>query len=370
MNKYKILSFIIIIAISSCSPDDKKTNRNEFSVKTNNINIKTDTLANYIYDVFTIKYTEDLVLITYNNSTHSIEFFNLNTKKLEKRLFLKHDGPKAIGSIKGLYYHNKDSIFVYTRGTINIINESYNKASNPNLFTLIENYNLNFEPIVNNHFRLYYIPEIRSLTLFNIYYEPKDKSSPITEQISFFDINDFKIKTLPYFQTEPSESHFEYGHLNYSTISKPINGAFLINQLYSPITYQYNVKKSNLKKVISTDSIYHKKNRNPDNWVPHAVESNFFNQLEKLNDSTYIRIIWNDLEYEPKENGFLSKEYTLKIYDKHFHLIDEINLPKNTYYPYSWFVAKNKIYLQAGHPLFEKISEEEFIIHEIELIEK
>lgn len=370
MKIYELL--LIFLLIVSCDTQEKEESRARvtFEININPIAIGTDTLAKHQYEVFTFKNDKAVTLITYNNTNHSIEFFDLDSKIVDKRIYLESTGPKAIGDIKGLYYHNDDSIFVYSRGVITIIDDSYSKEANPNLFTFIENYDLNYEPIVNNHFRLYYLPEIKCIPLFNIYYDPKDKTSPKAEQISLFDLNNFKIKTLPYFQTEPIESDFEYGFLNYSTISQPLDGKFFMNQIYSPITYQYNAKTNDLKKVITTDKLYHKKNRNLGDWVPHAVESNFYNQMGKINDSTYIRILWNEAEYEPKENGFLKKEYILQIFDENFLLIDEIRLPNNTYYAYSWFVTNNKIYIQVGHPLYQFISEEELIIHEIELVSK
>ncbi|HET8858911.1 DUF4221 family protein [Marivirga sp.] len=372
MSRSPIYSFIIFILILSCKDSDnhKNSKENELEIKINSINIKTDTLAKFTYGVFTFKSEKDLELITYNNTSHSIEFFNLNSKNLSKRIILKSDGPKAIGNVTGLYYHNQDSIFISSRGSINIINESYSKESNPNLLALIEDYNINFEPLFNQHFRLYYIPEIKSIPIYNLYFDPKSKISAETEQISFFDLNDLKITTLDYFQTEPIESDIEYGFLNYPTISKPFDGKFLVNQIYSPMTYQYNSKTQEFTEVISADKIYHEKNKNPEDWVPHAVESNFYNQLEKLNDNIFTRILWKETEHKPKENGFLKKEYILQIFNKNFDIIDELKLPKNTYFSYTWFVANNKLYIQAGHPNYKYISEEELIIHEIELKEK
>ncbi|MGJ3236694.1 DUF4221 family protein [Marivirga sp.] len=369
MNFTKLKIFYALIFILACNPsEEKKEDIKELKLKISPIAIEIDTLGKYSYEVFTFKNQENLKFITYNNTTHSIEFYDLKSKKLSKRIFLEADGPKAIGNVQGLYYHNQDSIFIYSRGIINIINESYSKEANPNLFSLIENYDFKFEPFFNHHFRLYYIPEIKSIPLSNKYFDPQLKISPEKEQISLFDISNFKIKPLPYFQTEPTASDFEYGFLNYSTISQPFNGNFFINQVYSPITYQFLLNSENLHEVINANKIHHKKNKNPENWEPHAVESNFYNQLEKLNDSTFVRFVWNGTEYNPKENGFLKKELTLQVFDEDFNLIKEFNLAKNTYYLYSWFVAQSKIYLQIDHPKNLEISESKLLLHEIELV--
>ncbi len=283
MNKIKFIAIICVGILYSCKDQDnnRNTSKYDLKLKINSINISTDSLAKYQYEVFTFKDNENLQLISYNNTSHSIEFFDLNEKILKKRIFLESDGSKAIADVQGIYYHNQDSIFIYTRGVITIINESYSKEANPNLFTSIKNYNLKYEPKLNHHFRLYYIPEIKSIPLFNIYYDAKFQISEKAEQISLFDLSNFEIETLPYFQTEPIESDIEYGFLNYTTISQPFDGEFLVNQVYSPKTYQFNSDTNNFMQVIGANKIHHKPNRNPDDWVSHAVESNFYNQLEK-----------------------------------------------------------------------------------------
>jgi hypothetical protein len=367
-----IIYFTIIFIIFLSCKNSNHTNheKDNINIKTNSIFIKTDTLAKHNYDIFTIKNDKDFELITYNNTSHSIEFFNLTNKRIRKRIFLKTDGPKAIGDITGLHYHNQDSIFISSRGSIKIITVSYEKESNPNLFAFISDYDLNFEPLFNQHFRLYYMPKIKSILIYNLYFEPKNKISPKTEQIGLFDLNDFKIKPLQYFQTEPTESEIEYGFLNNSTISKPLDGSFFVNQIYSPKTFQYNSRSQTFKEVIGTKEIYHKRNKNLEDWSIHAVESNFYNQLEKLNDETFIRIVWEELDHTPKENGFLKKEFVIQVFDQNFDLIKEVKLAKDTYYGYTWFIANNKIYIQVGHPNYKNISEETLVIHEIELKEK
>ena len=81
----KIYNYAIIwLLLISCQKQKENPLTTEYKLNINTIKIGTDTLAKYQYDVFTFKNNDNVELITYNNTNHSLEFFNLRNKKLDK----------------------------------------------------------------------------------------------------------------------------------------------------------------------------------------------------------------------------------------------------------------------------------------------
>ena len=64
------------------------------------VNIEADSLSLPYYaknDIFNVM--EDELLIGYNNVLHAIDFFNLSTKKFQKRIYLEDDGPNSVNRV-------------------------------------------------------------------------------------------------------------------------------------------------------------------------------------------------------------------------------------------------------------------------------
>lgn len=364
--RFLILANLILI-VACNSLENKKDECRELTLKITPIEIDIDTLGKYSYDIFTFKNEENLELIAYNGTSHCIEFYDIEAKKLKKRIFFENDGPKAIGEINSLYYYNKDSIFLHSRGVIKIINEEYNNISNINLYTLIEDYNNDYYTTITHYFKIRYLPAIKSIPLSNIY-QFNEQIKKDNEQISLFNLKDFTIKSLPFYHTEEILNTIDIGQIGYPTISQVSENNFLVNFIYSPITYLFNYHNKELKIVIDAQGLLHKINKNEENSVRHLVESNIYNSIEKINDSLYVRSIYSATEYYPNEPNFLNKDFILQFYNIDFELVKELTLPKNTYQYYSGFIANNKIYLQAAHPNYDGISEDKLILHEVEIV--
>ena len=364
MKSFSIILIIIIICFS-CDSKNELANKTTFQNPTiDTVKITLDSIAKQSFSVFTINQKSN-EFIGFNNTINALEFFNLKEQKFIKRLNLDGDGPNAIRNITGLYYHNKDSIFTYSRGEISIINEISGEISKINIFKKMESSNIEFEPIVNNHFRLYYDSISKTIPFVNIYFG-KDKGYEDTAPLlSFLDLKDSNIQTIPYFHTESFNSTSEFGFLNYPTNSKIRNGYFFVNQVYSPNTYKINLLNQTSKPVIKSEEEKHLINRNIEDWTPHAVESVFYNQLEKIERLGFFRFEWGKHNYSVKENGFLHKRFSIKFYNENFDIVNELELPKNTYGAYSWFVHNNQIFIQPTHPDNSAQQENEFILHKI-----
>jgi len=364
MYKYSIFIFILI-QISSCNTKPEQGSDDLFQNHViDTLNISLDSIAKQSYSVFTINHKTN-EFIGFNNTINALDFFSLPDQKFTKRLTLAYDGPNGISNIKGLHYHNPDSIFAYSRGKISIINEIDGQVENVNLYDILQNNNIAFEPAINNYFRLYFDPVSKTIPFFNIYYGEDKGYKENTPLISYLDLKSNSIQTIPYYHTESFSSTNEFGHLNYPTNSRIKNGILFVNQLYSPNTFEVNLNEKTSSPIIKNKENQHQINRNLDNWSIHAVESNFYNQLEKIEGIGFFRFVWEKHDHSTQENGFLQKELVMKLYDENYEMKNEIRLPKNTYGIYTWFVHNNEIFIQTTHPKNVAQKENEFILHKI-----
>ncbi|WP_296621685.1 DUF4221 family protein, partial [Marivirga sp.] len=200
------LLLIPVILISISCTNNKKEQNEKIKPKIESVIINTDTLGIPSYPVFShyLKYT-DLHFIGYNDLLHSLDIYNLTEEKFIDRIILDSDGPKSVGPINGLYYHNKDSIFTFSRGKISLFDEGYTSFHYFDLFQIIQEQNLDFEPIINQHFRLIYDPISKTIPLQNIFYGNKKSYAPNKNLISKLNIKENRIEEIPFTHTEQYE---------------------------------------------------------------------------------------------------------------------------------------------------------------------
>ena len=122
------ISLFLFIFLVSC------TNNNLFEPKENIlsqrkiklkkeilfINIDSLTLHHYQYYQF-YKNSEQHLFIGYNNKTHAFDLLDLKGKKILCHIFLDQNGPNAIHRVKGFYFHNFDTIFIYNYPYLSVL---------------------------------------------------------------------------------------------------------------------------------------------------------------------------------------------------------------------------------------------------------
>ncbi|MGM0579915.1 MAG: DUF4221 family protein [Bacteroidota bacterium] len=365
MKKINFILIPIILFLFSCN-NEKWNSSQIINLSTNKIKIKTDSLGLSNYNVFSHYIQHDnLYFIGYNDILHCLEIYNITNEKFINRIKLNSDGPKSIGKIAGLYYHNKDSIFTFSRGKITLFDTDYTHFHYFDLFNIAKKQKQEFEPSINQHFRLIYDTGSKSIPLQNIFYSDKKSYYSDKNLISQFNIKEKKIEEIPFKHTENFDYVDEFGHLNYTTFSNFKEGEILVNQVYSPKTIKINLVNNDKETIINSNKDDFYSNQDLNNWQNHAIKSTYYNQLMKLDNNKFIRILWGGIEPESSKNGFLEKPLTVQLFDNNMSLLKEIELAENTYGVYSWFINQGDLFIQSSHPLYENLKENYFEIHRI-----
>lgn len=286
-------------------------------IQKSEINISIDDFSLPNYDVFHVTEFEDL-FVAYNSKTHALDIFSLSKERFESRIKLEGEGPKAISAIKGLYFHSDDSIFTYSQGKIQLFDKSYSKVINFDLYAFQGENQLNFDPIINQHFRLNFIPELGAIPFFNNYFGGNKSYEEGKSLVSLFYLDGQRFELMPFYHTETISNVDCFGFLNYANLSSVYNAKGLINNQYSGATYLLDFKSGESMQVLKPDKSP-KHMESGQDWEKHAVESTFYFSLEKLSEQRYARLLWLPQESNPQENGFLYKKFMLQIFDEGFN---------------------------------------------------
>jgi len=116
---FKILVFSISILLFTCNSKLKQRGINKYTFEVKeSIYLPLDTLTGFnsssIQNVL-IGDEEFLFQLYITGSHPSISVFNLREKKLDRKIYLSHEGPNGVPNPFGLYILNYDSIFVHAR---------------------------------------------------------------------------------------------------------------------------------------------------------------------------------------------------------------------------------------------------------------
>ncbi len=367
-----IIILLLLWIVSCTDKNNKEGYKNiEFTIDTLHIEVDLSSPNNYL-NFSTFKNKENITFFGgYNHTMHSIDIYNLSHLKFEKRISLNRNGPEAIVNIDGFHIHNLDSIFVFDNQLFQlfIIDDESNIVTKFNFLNIFRDEIWESFPVIDHHFRLYYNSKANCILFRNHYNEPYKNDISF---VSIFSLDSLTLTSIPFFHTENFLSKGEFGYLCVPTISKPYDNKVFLNQVYSPITYSLDLVNYNIVQVPVVSSMVHKPLL--DQSIPyapeiHATENAFYNQLEKISDTYYTRIIWDKADFNVKvSNPLLEKSLKLDVYDIQFNYLNEIPLGEKSYYQYSWFNIDSSLYLQPLQMTYSNtLKEGLFTLHKITL---
>jgi hypothetical protein len=302
-------------------------------------------------------YTDSTILILYNYNLSSIDIFNTRDSQLLKRINYK-DFVNKENNVEGLYYHNKDSIFVFQSQVLSIINingdrillDSINQQeeSQMTLSNIGDATPIYYDS--NNH--TLNIPQYCSGCTFH---ESKYYKEPI--QVGF-NILTKQYKEYPITYPKLYWDAY-YGFAKHShRVVRDSNDIFTFSS--DPNIYIFN-RYSNEIKVKNARSKYHTteiecldlKYKNDSNkklkhlalsaaylrlfWDPYKkLYYRFFskNQAEKNSDGSY--------------NSYRDKSVCLMVLDSDFNIIDEIELERYKYLYHKSFVSEKGFHISIN----------------------
>lgn len=358
--------------------NEVKTSYSNFSMlnfRVDTLRISLDNKTEESFEVFS-KYSKDDsdFLIFYDAYNHRLISVDLEKSEVGKTINLELNGPKGVGPIEGIHYENEDSVFIYERGRIKILDSSGTPYISYNLLNLKTPNDKEVGFLYTNYFfKLLYNNQHKCLYLNNIFKGNRNLAlkNPLVAvlnlpggELEFLDIN-----YSHYIQENQGRFGYQF-NINFDDL----NGS---NLLYTfPVEdniYAYNQddKKTINYKLISE-------------YTPSFVEP-----LSSMGDRDQARInfvespyyygVFNDnqrglnfrIHREGKPfnlgedvfNSITDVNFFITIMDSKFQYIQEIELPRNVYLQYSWFELNGSLYLNASNQNYNQSKEGVMEIH-------
>ena len=322
------------------------------------IEIRIDSSQIKTYGLFSAGITEggEHIFSGYNDYNHTLQLFDLSTRKLYKTIELKKDGPSEISDVSGIYFHNLDSIFFYNKNKIeiSILNTNSLNVEHVNFLDALTP-GKEAWPINDHNFRLFFHRNSASILFKNHY---RDSYAEDLSLVGVYRLADDAYHYVDFFHTEPIDHKNQFGQLNNVCISSPSNrDKVYINNLYSNITYELDLNDLIGATVIEDSSVNSTSKlsnfvngQSPDR---HFVENDVYTELLPLENGYFLRVVWASATYDDSiSNPFLDKQFVLHLYDKDFNRLYSEFLHNEGILAYGWFVLGNSIYFQINHPAY------------------
>ncbi len=360
-----ILLLCLGLYFSSCS-NDKKIEI-QYQLEKDSVTIQIDSITLDYYSVFSINSKQN-TLFGYNRKTHNIDILDLFHNNINRHIGLEKSGPNGIvREVKGLYYHNDDSLFVYDLYTLYIINS---KGTIINKFELKDYFSNNnyFEFICDINFRLKYFDDTKEIFFENLY--PTERilehlTSPI---ISVFNINTKEGSILPItFSDFFIKTKGRVGYLRWMNFESSKNDSLFFSSQFDDELIIYNRKFKKVSKIQlgngsnkETTSLIN--GSDGVRWEHHAINNTHrFGLIYDKWRNLYYRFIWEGIEVHRSDklfNTMMDKPLNLEVYNANLQLLTTLKLPNHLYRINTWFVQKEGLFVSPTHPLSSEIEED------------
>ncbi|MEB2778133.1 DUF4221 family protein [Algoriphagus sp. D3-2-R+10] len=368
--------FLCIIFYSCTSLTDKeKGSQNENYLK-ESITILLDSVSTYQFNWIQVETDNNNkeFLINLNKIYNSLDFYDLESKKLFKRIEI---GKMSLGNkffAHSFFYHNKDSIFIFPQFSFNgtlVINDIGEKIDER--FKIDDFLEKNNEsPYILNHITTPSNPSVYRNG--NIYFSTIQMNVDIYNPLTIDVIPNYKwdlesnlitpILNVKY----PNEYLEKIATSHHSFTLKTVKGDSLIYSyplLDTVYIYNFNhelISKKycgspNFKGFIEVPA------GNPFNeQFKFVISQNSYARLlyDKYREVYYrFFIIGRNLSEEDRSTKDNSKnKFSVLVYDSDFNLINQVEFPEKKYFHYSAFVGVKGLYIPLTNKDYEGLSDE------------
>lgn len=295
-------------------------------------------------------------MFSYNNNNGKIYLYSLKTGLTINTIDLNNKPDNNIGEVRSIFVHNPDSIFLFERGKVNLIDLFGEVQNSYDLYNdkLYENYDIG-ELVSNDYVRLNYNKDRNALGFYNIYSGNLRKSIDKYLLVEL-NIETNSIATIPVLYPEYfTKNDASFGFL-YDVNATFNNGDIFVNFPFLSDIYKYSFSSDGIIK-------YHGESTFTKNMAMpyyegamdlHAIENvRFFPIINDEFRELYYRFHWGDIDASNNLGripSFMDKRIYLTIFDKNLHKLKEIELPQYTYRINTWFVNKEGLFIGKNHP--------------------
>lgn len=301
--------------------------------------------------------------LTYLNSyKNEIQFYDLKSQELEKKVLIAKDGPNGIGKVSGFKVITQDSIYITSSGyTIHLVNSkgeiinkySYKKTFNGGFPSQFMSISRVYQPLVIKHEKLY-IPQ---MLIFEESFLPKVQNSPSPNaQICLVADKSGHNEYLPMRHPLAKEAgldnimysrEFDGNNFVYSFFSDPniyvTNDHINVDKYFTPSRYIKEIKYVKYKSMPSIQKV----------MSDFASSSSYQNIVYDPYRKLYYRFVKLPDNYE-KEDDIkrlvkYPQNFSIIVMDNAINVIGETKLPSKTYEYTNFFVSEDGLYLSINH---------------------
>ena len=363
------ISLFLFIFFVSCAnnrsfePEENTLSQRKIKLKKDTLFINIDSLTLHKYQYYQFyKNSEQHLFIGYNNKTHAFDLLDLKSKKILKHIFLNKNGPNAILRVKGFYFHNFDTIFIYNYPFLSVLDS---KSKVNDRIKIIPDDNAISEKKTEEGFisisydcQLRFYPKTNSLYFKYTYNDRKyiDKKN-YRGLIAEFNIKSRSVKrVLPAFASKlvsanPEQFNF-HARIDFTCGNNRIYYNFPAESNIYSISFKQNEK--------STFSGYGGKSRftqnqcnplrpNENYHFKYYKEKPYFFQLCFPDEENFfVRLHWGEMPLKnsnKKYNLMDEKPLYITIFDQELNYIMELPLDKGIYSASGVFCLDNAFYL-------------------------
>ena len=366
MRKYAFVSVLVLLCLSllqSCGSDtDSITTPQDLVADGELIALQIDDQTSNVSDgLVAFQDKNGSWLFNVNQTNNEVQLYNLDSRKMEKRMVFDLEGPEGVEYISGIHVQSMDSIFLFGYPIYNLqltdtsgaIKANYNYEPPFNyLAAFVHNAHYNYTPILRGN-----------KLLVNTKFEGDLRTIPddtlATKSFSYtIDLDNSEVNLLP--MTWPAGYNASGSKL--LEFSMASDGKHLVYSLVADHDLYISDLDGKFIKTVPAKSKYVEQsfpsfNEATDRFktMKYVFASDRYERL--LYDEyrgVFYRFVFPKVEVESDEElnqlRRFPRKFSVMILDKDLNVLGETLMPENTYYPGNSFVSKEGLYISISHP--------------------
>lgn len=373
---YVVIFFLLLFY--SCSSKKVDVNREQASFVSKAKLVESHDISFALNDEASLKTSfiqtvgndaQDSMLIYLNNQKPSIYFYDLKNQSLLKELTLEKEGPNAVGTPSGLYFHTMDSIYVvssshYRITLVNGAGQALNSyrlidGNKPNESTgMLRPFTISPPYVVDGKMYLNVAPDR------DVY----DESYFAGKVNLVLDLDSEDFKYFNHYPQEFAKGVWGVAAVNYSTAYNSASEEFIYSFSISDSVYVQKVGDSKLQSYLAKTqqlkSIQEPMDK-PDNQhdLEYALNATYYDGIvyDQYRD-VYYRFVRQPLKLDdsvkPNFYDFHRKPISIIILDNEFQWLGETSLTNDTYQSFMYFVTQEGLFVSKGNPNNPELNED------------
>ena len=372
--KYGYLPFLLILSLISCDKLDVDSSDFFLNPSGKILSLPIDSTTS---NISTGLVSFENYLVNVNWKSNSLQFFDLEKKKMMKEIFYQYEGPQGVGSLFGVHIQRLDSIYLFPQisNLITLTDTSGQilkriEYKNPEIHTNAFVHNTYFlsPPLIKNN-KLHVKTHVRGN------YRAMTEEALAESKLSYIiNLNDSTV--------QPFDLHYPKGYLSQGSRHFEASISFQPNYTVFSLFGDHRIFKQNHNDALET---FEGKSKFLDESLPLFPKNGDRFETQKylmassryesiLHDpfrEVYYRFAYPTLPIETEEELMTLREnpgpFIIQVFDENLKLITEKNFEGGIYFPNNSFVNKEGLFISINNPANPASNEDSLQFERIDL---